>query len=197
MRKANLCSLLLHPLARNQPAALALCLRALAHMETAARWRPKLNGIAADLANRHSWLGSAYNIGNDDARARAQWLLQEKLLGGLMKIEPWNMQRRIDWIAVQRLLSRQDAKAGRIDQAIDRLTRASKLIEDMTLLDPENKTWAGRRSKIDEELRSLSFHHNEGSSRCPIDQPSASNRLFTLFQGKRPRFRPLFLHGRA
>ncbi len=150
----NLCSVNLKKPA-NPKAALDLCKSALQHMAAASRARSAPRGIAVDLSDTESWLGSAYRANFDNARALEHWLVQQKILEGVMEFGPPNMDRRSEWISLQRLLARLDAEEGRKGQARDRLQNAAKLLDEMILFDPRNRVWSLQRLKLTDEIKKL------------------------------------------
>ena len=159
--EGDLCSAALLP-PRDSGAALGYCTAALNHVLAAARANPKLNGIDADIANRQSWLGSAYRSNRDNQHALEHWLAQETILARLMKIDPLNEELRGEWIGLQRVLARIDSDEGQIDRARSRLEHAASLLDEMILLDPENKVWTRQRAKISTDLNDLT--HRTGGS---------------------------------
>ncbi|MEI9887140.1 MAG: toll/interleukin-1 receptor domain-containing protein [Rhizomicrobium sp.] len=155
--EGNLCTLELSPPRPSLP-ALKLCADSLAHMEAAARGHPAPADIAVDLSDKQSWLGTAYYLNGDNRHAAEHWTIQERMLESLIKADPKNVERQGEWIALQRNLARIDAEAGRKDPARDRLKRAEKILDDMLLLDPGNKTWTRQKIKLTADLEKL--HHN-------------------------------------
>jgi tetratricopeptide (TPR) repeat protein len=155
--EGNLCALTLQP-PKDPPRALKLCIDALAHMERAAEGRPALAGIAVDLSDKQSWLGTAYHSKGDHAHALEHWLIQEKMLEALMKSDPNNVERRSEWIALQRSLARSDAESGAKDHARTRLNNALTVLEEMLLLDPTNEAWVRQRTKLKNDLEKLELN---------------------------------------
>jgi hypothetical protein len=155
--EGNLCSVALHPPV-DAVRALGLCSDALKHMRIAAHGRPAPAGIASDLADKESWMGSAYHAEGDETHALQHWLAQEQILKHLIAADPLNKVNQTDWISLQRLLARHDAAVGQRLQALERLRKAATLLDDMRILDPLNKSWAHQRHKLDDDITKLNLH---------------------------------------
>ncbi len=152
--EGNLCSVSLKP-PKDPREALKLCLLALEHMEAAVRHMPTSDVGLADLANRHAWLADSFHANGDDVHAREHRLLEDALLGRLLKSDPMNMEFKIEWIALQRTLARMDGRAGRLEDAKSRLKSAQVLIDQMVVFDPSNQIWNAQKRKLEAELSAL------------------------------------------
>ncbi len=152
--EGNLCAVALKP-PKNASLALELCRTALAHMYEASRGKPKPKGIEVDLSDKESWVGSAYYANGDYAHALEHFVIQEKMLAAIMKSDPWNVERRSEWIALQRSLARIAASQGHREIAIDKLENALRLLDEMIEMDPVNSDWTYKKSKLLDELRRL------------------------------------------
>jgi tetratricopeptide (TPR) repeat protein len=152
--EGNLCAVALKP-PKDAALALKLCLAALAHMYEAANGKPKPTGIAVDLSDKESWVGTAYYANGDNAHALEHFLIQGRMLDALMQSDPWNTERRSEWIALQRSLVRIAVAQGHADVARERLEKALKLLDEMIQMDPANSDWTYKRKKIETELSNL------------------------------------------
>jgi tetratricopeptide (TPR) repeat protein len=162
--EGNLCSLALVPPV-DPPAALRACAAALAQMEAAARRMPKAEraGIAADIANRHAWLGEAHRASGAMEAARREFRAQEAILTRLIAADPDNLELRDTWLTVQFSFSERAAAEGRIGEARRRLERARGVAERMIAFDPANDLWVRRRQRILEDIVRLSKAEGEES----------------------------------
>jgi hypothetical protein len=100
-------------------------------------------------------LASAYGAIGDNANSHIHLLAQERILDGLMKTDPLNMEHRTDWITLQRLLARADSAAGNGDAALTRLKRTETTVDQMIAFDPSNEIWAQRKAKLELDMREI------------------------------------------
>jgi len=140
---------------RNPAAAIRYCSSALAEMEEAARHLGAASGITSDVANVHAWLADAYRINGDFARAKSERHTEEKILDGLIAVDPKNMDLRDAWVATQRALATLEKISGNTRAAQTRLQHALAIVEEMIGFDPKNQTWASKRNLIKHELSEL------------------------------------------
>ena len=159
--EGDLCTVYLH-LPRNArepkqdtPAALVSCSAALANMRDAKKLAPGSAVIEHDLANRESWLGSAYWARHDIGNALAHWQTQENILSAIRLRDPFNVIEINAWVSLQRNLARIDVASNHKDQALKRLTTALNLLEQTILIDPANKSWVTKREKIKTEISQI------------------------------------------
>ncbi|MGH6873203.1 MAG: toll/interleukin-1 receptor domain-containing protein [Rhizomicrobium sp.] len=162
--EGNLCSIALRPPV-DAARAIGLCEQALLHMQRAAKQKGASSVIAADIVNRESWMATAFRGTHDNAQASLHLHIEEDLLNRLLASDPFDMTLRRDWIADQRLLARVEAEEGDFASAQSRLQAASKLIEDMARFDPQNRTWASLKSKVEKELHDLNSRKAEDNDR--------------------------------
>jgi len=153
--EGDLCTTAFKP-PRDVPTALRLCLVSLGHMEAAAQTPGAPSDIEADIANRHGWLADAYRAGHDNDRALAERLIQERIMNGLLAVDPLNMKLRSAWIAVQRILAYMGAEAGQQKAAIARIQNAARISDEMLALDPTNKMWVQQRAKLSSDIAKIS-----------------------------------------
>lgn len=162
--EGNLCTIALEKPV-NAREALRACSAALRHMQDAARTFPNARRaeITTDLINRHGWLGIAYATIGDQKAADAQYHAQEVLIAPLIAADPRNMDLRDIWLTLQFTLAEREAKAGHAEDARARLIKARAAVNEMMSFDPANKSWAGRRARIDEDLGKLASTQNRGN----------------------------------
>ncbi len=86
-------------------------------------------------------MGTAYHFSGDRVRALEHWRIQERLLSGLLRSDPLNVERRSEWTALQRNLARLDVAANDPDRARTRLQDAITVLDEMLLVDPDNQAW--------------------------------------------------------
>ena len=136
----NLCSLALRPPV-DRSVAINMCRSALAEMEYAARGLGPETGIDGDLINRHAWLADAYFTAEEFARANAERLIEEQLLGAKLSKDPKNMHLMADWVALQIALARLDQASDLPGRARKRLVGTLPKLASMVAYDPANKDW--------------------------------------------------------
>ncbi len=152
--EGDLCSIAFYP-PKDPAGALAWCAKALDHMSAAVRRMSPSSTQRANLVNRYTWLADAFHANGDENRATEYRLTAAKMLDGLMKDEPMNMDFKTDWIALQRNLARVETRNGELDKARDRLVHASILIDQMVVFDPSNDEWRQQKKKLDSELSNI------------------------------------------
>lgn len=145
--EGNLCAVALQP-PKDLRGSLKLCSDSLERMRTVARTSTFSESIGADLAQRESWAASAFMANGDDSRAASHLKTQETILDKLLKSDPFNIELRSDWIALQRLLARAEAHHGNLKDAIFRLQAANTVLNLMIALDPRRKDWVLQKSKV-------------------------------------------------
>lgn len=134
--------------------AVRLCSDALKSMEHAAQGSPKSFIMTKNLANRHSWLASAY-LANHDTRALAELQREDIFLDELLHADSKHAQGKYLWASFQRQSAYLEEKMGRNASALDRLTRASSVLDQMIAYDPDNADWQELRRKIQEDLQPI------------------------------------------
>ncbi|MEJ0024876.1 MAG: toll/interleukin-1 receptor domain-containing protein [Rhizomicrobium sp.] len=153
--EGDLCSLAIQP-PRDGLAALRLCKAALAQMEAVARHAHWSAEAMSDVANRHGWLADAYLANDDREHAIAERRAQDRIMRRLMAADPLNMDLKSDWIALQRVLARIEAKSGERDAALARLGQALSTIDEMVGFDRNNKVWPVVKSKLNADKATIS-----------------------------------------
>lgn len=151
----NLCSVALKPPGYPKH-ALHYCTAALTNMEMAARLEKNTTETAIDLANRHAWLANAYLSNNAPQQAMAHWLIQERILNGIMRADPKNMDVKSFWIALQRTLAWREQNVGAYEAALARLRQAKAVSDLMVAFDPSNENWGMQRKKINSDIVDIS-----------------------------------------
>lgn len=132
--------------------AVSLCTNALADMERAARARPQASTMTRNLANRHSWLATAYVMNGNNKQASVELDHEDVLLDHLLRTDPKHAVTKILWISLQRQSAWIDRQLGKMAQAKDRLTRAAAVLDEMIRSDPQNDDWRELRSKIEADI---------------------------------------------
>ncbi|MBI3677437.1 MAG: toll/interleukin-1 receptor domain-containing protein [Proteobacteria bacterium] len=157
----NLCSNALKQ-PKQKSKAIELCSIALEDMEKAARTSKNPNNFAKDLANRHSWLVTAYLANGDREHAVSHLQIEDHILNDLIQSDPKNMINRTLWVSFQRQIAWTEAQIGRKDQAKARLLRASKTLDDMIRFEPRSETWRRLQVKIGNDLKEIAAHSSKG-----------------------------------
>lgn len=147
----NLCSLQLAWRA-NADAAIAACASALATMNRVARALPNDDGVRLDLANRHSWMASAYKAKNLPDRALDERQQQAAMLDKMVAIDPKNASYRQDWILSRYSLATELRDFGQFDAALANARAAHEAIARLTAADPENQDWRNWRIRIEKSF---------------------------------------------
>jgi tetratricopeptide (TPR) repeat protein len=162
--EGNLCTIALEkPVDKRE--ALRACGAALRHMQDAARHFPAARHaeIVTDLINRHGWLGEAYAENGDPKAADAQYHQQEVLITPLIANDPRNMDLRDIWITLQFALAEREAATGHQMAAQARLQDTRAVVDRMMAFDPANAQWAGRKVKIEADLKKLESTRSRGN----------------------------------
>lgn len=133
--------------------AVSLCSEALKNMERAARGSPKNFVMTKNLANRHSWLASAYLANYDKAHALDELRKEDAFLDQLLHADSRHVEGKYLWASFQRQSAYLEEKMGRKASALDRLTRASSVLDQMIAYDPDNADWRELRRKILEDVQ--------------------------------------------
>lgn len=158
--EGDLCTIAFKP-PRDLSQAFKLCSAALEHMEAAAKRPGTPPDIEADVANRHGWLADVYRAQNDNNRALAHRLVQERVMTEMLAADPLNMKLRSAWIAVQRILAYMGAEMGQQKAAVARLENATKISDEMLVFDPSNKMWVQQRAKLSSDITKISSMSSE------------------------------------
>jgi tetratricopeptide (TPR) repeat protein len=162
--EGNLCMVALEkPVDKKE--ALRACGAALRHMQDAARHFPagRRAEITTDLINRHGWLSTAYAENGDYKAVDAQYHEQEVLITPLIAADPRNMDLRDIWITLQFALAEREGAVGHQDAAKARLQATRAVVDRMIAFDPANARWAGRKARIERDLKKLEATKDRGN----------------------------------
>jgi hypothetical protein len=120
----------------------------------AARIYARVGELAVDLSGKYAWQADACSAGSAfDGGTHP--LIQERILRSQIEADPLNMELKTGWIALQRILALDDARAGRRERGAERLARASNALNEMLNFDPSNETWAQQRDRLDADIAKL------------------------------------------
>jgi hypothetical protein len=152
--EGNLCSVaLLEPVDRAE--ALRACEAGLQQMEVARSRSSEPRTFAADLANRHAWLADALFLNGQAKRALAHRVEEERLLAGILRRDPRNLDVQDQWVANQVSLGGLEALAGDRAAGERRLRQALATVDMLIRRDSANKTWVERRNTVLEKLAAI------------------------------------------
>lgn len=157
----NLCSNALK-LPNKSTVAIQLCTVALENMDRAVRRSGPTDAMQRNLANRHSWLASAYLASGDQNRAESQILIEDRILDDLLRKDPKNALNKHLWVSLQRQSAWMEAQMGHKDLANARLARAAAVLDEMIRYESRNSTWRDLRSRIDKDLAEISALKQKG-----------------------------------
>jgi len=152
--EGNLCTNALMIKGKAAP-AIRLCSEALKNMERAAQGSPKSFVMTKNLTNRHSWLASAYLANYDRAHATAELKKEDVFLDELLRTDSKHAEGKYLWASFQRQSAYLEKKLGHKASALDRLTRASAVLDAMIAYDPNNADWRELRRNIQEDLQTI------------------------------------------
>jgi tetratricopeptide (TPR) repeat protein len=129
--------------------AVSRCRAALEQTAALAQTLPDHPEIAADLANRHAFLGDAYRQAGDLRRAEEERRREGAILERLLARDPKNMKLKYAWVGQQRALAGLEGLRGRRGEALRRLRAARAALDPLLAHDPENREWRALRDRID------------------------------------------------
>jgi hypothetical protein len=118
-----------------------------------------------NLANRHSWLASAFLAAGEPDRATAQILIEDHILDALLRRDPRNAVNKHLWVSLQRQSAWMEAQMGRGADASKRLARASGVLDDMIRFEKNNNTWRELRALIGKDQGQLTSKATKGDAK--------------------------------
>lgn len=128
------------------------CPKALEETERAVRGHELTIAMISALIERHAWLGDIYVAHGDYIGAKTERIVEDKMLTGLIRRDPKNMDLKSTWVALQIALAKIEHDTGQIDSAMARLARTRNVAEEMQRFDPENRSWSEQREFIQAEM---------------------------------------------
>jgi len=157
----NLCSnaLELHDQAK---LAVRYCTAALTNMEKSARRSGSPDAMRRNLANRHSWLASAFLAAGDNVRASEQIAVEDGILDDLLHRDAANAVNKHLWVSLQRQSAWMEAQMGRGPDASSRLAKAEAVLDQMILYEANNNTWRELRALIKKDESNVAAKFTKG-----------------------------------
>jgi hypothetical protein len=131
-------------------------------MERGARGGRKSVVMVRNLANRHSWLATAYLANGDEESSVRELEREDLLLEELLSADSKHAEAKYLWASLQRQSAWLEGKMGRKTDALNRLSRALTVLDQMTAYDPSNADWRELRKKIEKDLQAtLTFKEKQ------------------------------------
>lgn len=195
--EGNICSLELKSRPVNVPLALRTCRASLAHMLAAAPQMPLAARVEvdADIANRHGWLGEAFDRAGDIHRADVEFRRQRAIAARLMADDPQNLDHRDTWVTVLMTSATRDIRKGRLSRAIGELREAEAIVARTIPIDPIDDRWRRRQVQVERGLNDARVatllnwaerDEREGDRRAAIGRLNAAHAVVAREIGADP-----------
>jgi len=113
-----------------------------------------------NIANLHSWLGSAAEWSGDFAEARAGYEEQVRRIEALVAAEPGTARWQVRLAEALAFTSDLAAASGRRAEALVEIRRARSLIDPLCAKDPANRAW--QKLALVKRLREAELRYAEG-----------------------------------